>query len=165
MIQSANVPQVTMFFIFSSWFSHLFFGIAYDFGFRGTEGLRFYSKIEGFTSEGPGRGYVPADCVPMKAASRLLQRVVPGRSGGDDIREIGSPGWARVRRESMQRDYETMKEIAVKNFMIPRTAVLSTRLARPRAVPPLPRAPAVPRPRVPVPPRPRFCAAALLHAA
>ena len=101
----------------------------------------------------------------MKAASRLLQRVVPGRSGGDDIREIGSPGWARVRRESMQRDYETMKEIAVKNFMIPRTAVLSTRLARPRAVPPLPRAPAVPRPRVPVPPRPRFCAAALLHAA
>ena len=41
-----------MFFIFSSWFSHLFFGIAYDFGFRGTEGLRFYSKIEGFTSEG-----------------------------------------------------------------------------------------------------------------
>lgn len=54
----------------------------------------------------------------MKAASRLLQRVVPGRSGGDDIREIGSPGWARVRRESMQRDYEMMKEIADKRPLV-----------------------------------------------
>jgi hypothetical protein len=54
----------------------------------------------------------------MKAASRLLQRVVPGRSGGDDIREIGSPAWARARRESMLRDYEIIKEIADKRPLL-----------------------------------------------
>ena len=49
----------------------------------------------------------------MKTASRLIKRVA-GHGASDDCREIASPAWARTRRESIQRDYEAMKEIAVR---------------------------------------------------
>ena len=49
----------------------------------------------------------------MKTASRIIKRVA-GHGASDDCREIGTPAWARTRRESMQRDYEAMKEIAVR---------------------------------------------------
>ena len=101
----------------------------------------------------------------MKAASRLLQRVMSRRSGGGDFREISTPAWARVRRESLLRDYETFKEIAVKIHL---THCHQHACSPCACAPARPSTPAPARSHAPAParsraPRPRFFALLCAH--